>query len=138
MTEQIPQRQLDEVSRVIGGVEAAVKQLDRYIHDFRHDENNRQQVQQDFQDRLLRQFEKLREDIQADRIKDRAEAAAERVADRLEIDAMKRDIDRLKGADQRREGMLGAVDWFFKSPVVLWIVAFCAAAWAVLTGKIHP
>ncbi len=137
MSAASPQRQLDEVSRVIGGVETAVANMEKYLHDFRHDENNRRQVDQNFQDRLLNQVEKLRQDIAADRIRDRAEAAAARVADRVEIDAMKRDVEALKGVNFRREGMLGAVDWFFKSPLVGWLSAAFFAAWASMTGRLH-
>ena len=136
-----PQRQLDEVSRVIGGVEAAVKSMDKYLHDFRHDEANREQIRQGFQDRMLSELAAMRRDIQSDRIKDRAEYAAERVADRAAdsaaLEKIRQDVAALQAVQHRRQGALGAVEWFMKSPIVGWIVAGGAAVWAAATGRLH-
>ncbi len=135
MTDAIPQRQFDEMSRAFGSIEAQVKAFEKYVHDWRHDESNEQQV---FQSTMIREMEALRRDLQADRIRDREDAAAIRLADRVEIDGIKRDLESLKVAHQRREGIMGAADWLIKSPVVGWLVAAGTAIWAYATGRFHP
>jgi hypothetical protein len=142
-----PQK-LDDLSMMVGEMRSTMENLKGYVHDFRHDENNRRQADQGFQDRLLNAVEKLRKDIQDDRIRDRAEAAAERLADRAEataerardraaIAAVQAEVDALKSVNQRREGMVGAVDWVLKSPLIGWLVGLGTALWAVMTGRLH-
>ena len=133
-TGMVQNKQLDEVSRVVGGMETAIANLERYIHDFRHDENNRRHVEQDFQDRLLRQLEKLRQEIQADRLKDQASLTAQRLADRVELDGLKTDVTALKAINLRRDGVKGALDWFATRIGFGWIAAAVAILWHYFKG----
>ncbi len=137
MTAAPSAQKLDDLSMLLGEMRSEVGSLKEYVHQFRHDEKNQQQLQLSFQEQTLRQVEKLREDIQADRLRDRADAAAIRLADRAEIEQIKRDLDALKGASQRREGVMGAVDWLIKSPLVGWMVSAGLAIWAFATGRLH-
>lgn len=128
---------IDDVSMMLGELRRAVSDLDAYVHDARHDENNRRQADQFFQDKVLKTIEKIRADMEAVREKDAHALAAVRLADQKAVEDIKMDVANLKAINTRREGMIGALDWFLKSPLVGWAVAICAAAWASITGRLH-
>lgn len=126
------QRGLDSVSLMLGKMQGVVDGLERYIHEFRHDENNRRQVDQTFQDRVIARLDKFAEDMAALRKADNEALAAIRIADREEFNELKADVDQLKAERQRREGVLGAIDWLLKSPLAAWLFAAALAAWTYL------
>ncbi|MGK2908563.1 MAG: hypothetical protein ACSLE1_01965 [Sphingobium sp.] len=136
MAEDIRLGQLDEVSRMLGKMEGVVEGLSEYIHQFRHDENNRRQIDQGFQEKVLRNIEKIRTDMEALREKDALDLAARLLAAKLEMDKVKADVELLKAVNIRRDGVFGIVDWLLKSPIVGWVAAAATAIWLQATGRL--
>jgi uncharacterized protein YicC (UPF0701 family) len=128
-------RSIDEMSKWLGKIEGVVEGLERYVHEFRHDERNRRQVDQTFQDKVIARLDKMRDDIEEMRAKDAAALAAVRLADREEFEGLRSDVEELKRANDKREGVWGAIDWLINSPLIGWLAAAAAIFWGMLKTK---
>lgn len=53
------------------------------------------------------------------------------------LDALGLRVAQLETERNRRDGALGVIQMFLKSPMVGWLVGAAVTAWAVLTGKVH-
>lgn len=120
------------MSRVIGRMEGALKALDDYIHDWKHDEANRKHAEAMFQERVIGRLDKMRDEMSAARDKDNQALAVIRLDDLKKIDALQADVEALKAINERRAGLWGAIDWILQRQVIGGLIAAAAIVWAAL------
>lgn len=115
--------ELDSASMIIGELKGQFSALEKYIHDRFHDQQQQAQVQYGYLETILRELKSLRE--------------ADRQTSIESHDELEQRIAALEAVNTKRDGLLGGLDWFLKSPVVGWIVGAGTAAWALVTGRLH-
>ena len=114
---------LDSASMIIGELKGQFAALEKYIHARFHDQSQQAQVQYGYLETILRELKDLRE--------------SDRIASVESHDELQERIAALEAVNTKREGLMGGLDWFLKSPVVGWIVGAGTAAWALVTGRLH-
>lgn len=114
---------LDSASMIIGELKGQFAALEKYIHNRFHDQAQQAQVQYGYLETILKELKALRD---ADR-----QAATEN------HDELEERIAALEAINTRRSGVMGALDWLLKSPLIAWFAAAALWAWALITGKVH-
>lgn len=99
------QGQLDEISQAIGGLQASVDGIEKYIHDKRHDDANVAQKIDGLSGLVTREVARMKAELQ------------------VQLDAMDRRIATLEAVHNQQTGAKNLAVWFLQSPLVGWIVA---------------
>ncbi len=71
-------------------------------------------------------------------IADGKRSAEDRSTDRAELAKHDTRIGKLETWRAKQETAHGIAGWFFNSPLLGWLAAAAAGAWAILQGKGHP
>lgn len=114
---------LDSASMIIGELKGQFAALEKYIHARFHDQSQQAQVQYGYLETILRELKDLRE--------------SDRLASVESHDELQERIAALEAVNTKRDGLMGGLDWFMKSPLIGWIVGAGTAAWALITGRLH-
>jgi hypothetical protein len=106
--------QLDEISQAIGGLQATVDGIEKYIHDKRHDDANVSAKIDGLSVQITKEVARMKAEIQ------------------VQLDAMDGRIAKLEAESNRDQGAKGLIAWFLQSPLIGWVVAAIMffVAWA--------
>lgn len=137
MTDQYVIEQLGDIREDLGGLKKSVEAISGYIHDWQHRDAQTKQVEFSFQEKMIREIGKIKEELseqnRAMHEKDAVALAAYRLADREEVKLVAERVRALEDVETGRGGLRGALDWFATRIGFGWIAAAMAILWATFT-----
>lgn len=119
---------IDEVSRQLGELAGGLRALDSYLHDHVHDMRQMPTKIDGLAVLMRKENEALKKEL-------KEEFSQEIEALKIRTSALEVRMTAVESKEHRREGAVGIVDWVLKSPLIGWLVAICAGAYALFEKR---